>query len=56
MTKKNSKFDLKHLILSRLEEAEKIKEENEKEDKAFQAYMQELQKQIQENDDQFNDI
>lgn len=56
MSKKNSKFDLKHLILSRLEEAEKIKEENEKEDEAFQAYSQELHKQIRKNDEQFNDI
>lgn len=56
MPKKNNKIDLKRLILSRLEEAEKIKEENEKKDKAFQAYTQELLKQIHKNDDQFNDI
>lgn len=56
MSKKNSEFDLKRLILSRLEEAEKIKEENEKKDKAFQSYTQELLKQIHKDDDLFNDI
>lgn len=56
MSKKNNKFDLKRLILSRLEEAEKIKKENDKKDKAFQAYTKKLQKQIHKNDDQFNDI
>lgn len=56
MSKKNSKFDLKNLINSRLEEAEKIKEENKKKDKAFQVHIEELHKRIHQNDDQFNDI
>lgn len=56
MSKKNSEFNLKRLILSRLKEAEKIKEENEKKDKAFQSYTEELHKQIHKDDDLFNDI
>lgn len=56
MPQNNNVINLQNLILSRIEEAKRIKKNNQQKDEAFQAYTKEIRNRISNIEDQFNDI
>lgn len=56
MSKETINFDIKQLIQSHLEEAEKIKNDNIKKSKALQEQRKEILKEIHSMEERFKDI
>lgn len=56
MSKKNTTFDLQHLIQSHFEEVEQIKKNNQQSEDAFQTHVNEIREKMRDFDNLFNDI